>query len=73
MSEVRNEISKQEIRSELNLLYAMSKMIVTVLDAAADNQIACDTLRSVSESLLNQAAYCCGKVSMYTEKLNSSG
>ena len=39
------------IRGELNLLYAMSKLIVSILDAAEDSQIACDTLRSVSESI----------------------
>ena len=73
MSEVRNEISKMNIREELNLLFSMSKLLVSILDAAEDNQIACDTLRTVSESLLNQAAYCCGKVCKYTEALHGSG
>lgn len=67
MSEIRNEISKMTIRSELNLLFTMSKLIVTILDAAEDNPIAASTLRSVSESLLEQAAYLCGKVNLYTE------
>ena len=70
MSEIRNEISKMTIRGELNLLFAMSKLIVTILDAAEDNQIACDTLRSVSESILNQAAYVFGKVNAYTESIS---
>ena len=72
MSEIRNEISKMSIRGELNLLYAMSKLIVSILDAAPDNAIACETLRSVSESILNQAAYLYGKVSEYTEDLRIS-
>ncbi len=73
MSEVRNEISKMNIRGELNLLYAMSKLIVAVLDAAPDNAVACDTLRFTAESILNQAAYLYGKVSEYTEELHGSG
>jgi len=73
MSETRNEISKMTIRGELNLLYSMSKLIVSILDAAPDNAIACETLRSVSESILNQAAYLYGKVSAYAEELHGSG
>ena len=60
------------IRGELNLLFVMSKMIVNILDAAEDNPIAAATLRSVSESILNQAAYLYGKVSEYTEGLHGS-
>ncbi len=70
MSEIRNEISKMTIRGELNLLFAMSKLVVTILDAAEDNQIACDTLRSISEGILNQAAYIHGKVNSYTDNLH---
>ena len=73
MSDMRNEISKMAIRGELNLIYSMSKLIVSILDAAPDNKVACDTLRSVSESILNQAAYLYCKVSEYTEELKGSG
>ena len=73
MSEIRNAVSKMMIRSELNLIYSMSKLIVAILDAAEDNQIAADTLCSVAESLLEQAAYCCGKVAIYIEDLHDSG
>lgn len=71
MSEMRNEISKMNIRGELNLLYTMSKLIVSILDAAEDNEIACDTLRSVSEGILYQAGYVYGKVNTYAEELHS--
>lgn len=70
MSEIRNEISKMNIRGELNLLYTLSKLIVSILDAAEDNQIACETLRSVSESILYQAGYVYGKVNTYAEELH---
>ena len=73
MSEIRNEVLKQSIRGELNLIYSMSKMIVSILDAAADNAIACDTLRSVAGSMLSQVAYLHGKVNDYTEGLQGSG
>ncbi len=70
MSETRNEVSKMNIRGELNLLYSMSRLIVSILDAAEDNWVARETLRSVAESVLNQAAYLYGKVSEYTEDLH---
>ena len=73
MSETRNEISKMSIRGELNLIFAMSKLIVSILDAAPDNKIACDALRSTAESIFNQAAYLYGKVSEYTEGLHGPG
>ena len=60
------------IRGELNLIFAMSKLIVSILDAAPDSVIACDTLRSTAESILNQAAYLYGKVSEYAEDLHGS-
>ena len=72
MSEMRNEVSKLCIRGELNLLFTMSKLIVSILDAAEDNEIACDTLRTVAESLLNQAAYLYGKVSIYADDIHCS-
>ena len=72
MSEIRNEISKMNIRGELNLLFVMSKLIVSILDAAEDNEIACDTLLSVSESLMTQAAYLYGRISIYADEVNRS-
>ena len=71
MSETRNEISKMVIRGELNMLYSMSRLIVSILDAAPDSEIACDTLRSISEGILNQAAYLHGKVSLYADDQNA--
>ena len=68
MSETRNEVSKLCIRGELSLLFSMSKMIVSILDAAEDNEIARDTLLSVTDGLLNQAAYVCGKVNIYADE-----
>ena len=70
MSEIRNEISKMNIRGDLNLIFTMSKLVVSILDAAEDNEIACDTLRSVAESILNQAAYVYGKVNTYAENIH---
>ena len=72
MTEIRNEVSKMDIRGELNTLYCMSRLIVSILDAAEDNKIACDTLRSVAEGILNQAAYMYGKVNAYAEDLHGS-
>lgn len=69
MPEIRNNISKMTIRGDLNLLYSMSKLIVSILDAAKDNQIACDTLRSVGECLFHQSAHLYGKICEYSESL----
>ena len=72
MTEVRNEISKMNIRGELNLLFTMSKLIVAILDSAEDNEIACNTLRSVAESIFEQSAYLYSKVSLYADNLHGA-
>ena len=73
MSELRNEISKTTIRGELNLLYSMSKLIVTIIDAAPDSEIACNTLCSVAESIMDQATYVHTKICKYTSEIKESG
>ncbi len=56
MSDAMNNISKDNIRSNLNLIYSMMRFLTTILDMAATNKIARDTLVITAEGLLNQAA-----------------
>ena len=70
MSELRNDISKMNIRGELNLLFTMSKFIVNILDQAQDSKIAADTLCTMAESLFNEAAYVLTVVNEYTAGLH---
>ena len=72
MSELQNSICKMNIRGELNLLYAVSKMIVTILDMAETNEVANDTLRSAADSLLDQAARLYNEIDTYTTELHGT-
>ena len=55
MPETRNEISKMNIRGQLNLIYAMSKLLVSILNLVQDNKVARDTLCKTAEGMLEQA------------------
>ena len=69
MTELRNSVSKMCIRSDLNLIYSMSKMLVTILDQCQDNKIASDTLRTVADGLLRQAGELYCEIEKYTADL----
>ena len=56
MSEAMNNISKDNIRSSLNLIYSMMRFLSMIMDMADTNKIARDTLVITAEGLLNQAA-----------------
>ena len=56
MTEERREIAKMCIRGDLNLMFTISRSIATILDLAETLPLARNTLISLSESLLYQAA-----------------
>ena len=70
MSETMNKISKDSIRGQMNLLFAMMKFLSTVLDLALENQMACDTINSTAEAVFEQAAVLYRDVSEYTTELS---
>lgn len=42
MPEIRNEVSKLNIRGQLNLIYAMMKLLASILNMVQDNKVARD-------------------------------
>lgn len=54
MPEVRNEASKLNIRGQLNLIYAMSKLLASILNLVQDNKVARDTLLKTADGMLEQ-------------------
>ena len=42
MPEIRNEVSKLNIRGQLNLIYAMMKLLASILNLVQDNKVARD-------------------------------
>ncbi len=62
MSEMKNEVDKLCIHQDLNLMFTISRSIVTVLNLADTVPMARDTLKSLSESLLYQAADVHGRI-----------
>ena len=71
MPEVRNEISKLNIRGQLNLIYAMSKLLASILNLVQDNKIARDTLRKTAEGMLEQVTILYHDIGSYTSLSNS--
>lgn len=66
MPETRNEISKLNIRGQLNLIYALSKLLVSILNLVQDNKIARDTLCKTAEGMLEQATVLYHDIGKYT-------
>ena len=71
MPEIRNEISKMNIRGQLNLIYAMSKLLVSILNLVQDNKVARDTLRKTAEGMLEQVTILNRDIGNYTTVSNT--
>ena len=65
--ETRTEISKDDIRATMNLLYSMMKFISVLLDLAPDNQMAQETLVGTASSLFQETAVLFHDISAYAE------
>ncbi len=73
MSELMNKVSKENIRASLNLLYSMMKFLSMLLDLAADNQAARQTLTDTVSGLFEQSAVLFHDISAYADALSSEG
>ncbi len=72
MSEIRNEISKLNIRGQLNLIFAMSKLLVSILEMAPDSKVARDTLSKTTEGVFEQAAILYRDIEDYTAAVSET-
>ncbi len=72
MPEVRNEVSKLNIRGQLNLIYAMSKLLVSILNLVQDNKVARDTLCKTAEGMLEQATILYRDIGKYTAAVSNT-
>ena len=72
MPEVRNEVSKLNIRGQLNLIYAMSKLLVSILNLVQDNKVARDTFYKTAEGMLEQATILYRDIGKYTAAVSNT-
>ena len=85
MSELMNKLTKDSIRSQMNLIFSMMRFLSTIMDMAAENDIVRGTLSDTAEGIFNQAAvlnrdvneYIAalpeGRVSILTHRNNKAG
>lgn len=73
MSELRNNVCKDGIRTQLNLIYAMMRFLTTVLDMAPDNEMVCETLASMAQGVSEQADVLRRDVGSYILALSEEG
>ena len=71
MPEIRNEVSKLNIRGQLNLIYAMMKLLASILNMVQDNKVARDTLCKTAEGLLEQATILYNDIGKYTDVVSN--
>jgi len=69
MSELMNKLTKDNIRSQLNLIFAMMRFLATIMDMAADNSMVRKTVSGTAEGIFNQAAILFRDVSEYIAAL----
>ena len=72
MSELQNDISKGNIRTQMNLIFALMRLLATILNLAKDNQLACETLERTAESVFEQAAVLFHDIKEYTEAVTEA-
>ena len=56
MSDIQNDISKGNIRTQMNLIFSMMRLLATILNMAQGSQMARDTLDTTAEGIFEQAA-----------------
>lgn len=56
MSDLMNNVSKENIRAGMNLIYSMMRFIAMTLDMAQNNSTARETITCIAEGVLDQAA-----------------
>ena len=71
MPEVKNEVSKLNIRGQLNLIYAMSKLLASILNLVQDNKVARDTLLKTAEGMLEQVTILYSDIGKYIAVSNT--
>lgn len=67
---MQNEISKGGIRTQMNLIFAMMRLLATILNMAKSSQLACDTLDTTAESIFEQAAILYRDIRDYTSSIS---
>jgi len=70
MPEIMRTIKRGTIRSQMNLIFSTMRMLSALLDMAAENDMACDTLGSLAEWVWEQAAMLRFDVKQYISAMN---
>ena len=74
VSDLMNNVSKENIRAGMNLIYSMMRFIAMTLDMAQDNFTARETITCIAEGVLDQAAELYRDVGEYVAALpNTEG
>ncbi len=69
MTETRNELSKGNIRCQMNLVFSMMRFLATILNMAPDSEMVCETLVSMAKGVAEQADVLCHDVNSYVAAL----
>ena len=72
MSEIENTTNKNNIRGQLNLVFASMKMLSTILDLASNNPMAQEVAATMADSISKQSSVLNSDVRQYINKLCGS-
>ena len=73
MSEPMNEITKLNIRTELNLIFALMKGLANILDMAGDLPVARSALKSGAQAVFVQSGDLLTDITKYADAMQDEG
>ena len=73
MTAFMNDVKKDGIRCEMNLIFSLMRLLSTILDMAPNSEPARSTANSVADRIWEQAAALRFEVDQYITALNDEG
>ena len=72
MSEIENTTNKDNIRGQLNLVFALMKTLSTILDLASNNPMAREVATTMADSITKQSSALNSDVKQYIDGLSET-
>ena len=73
MTKLMNQLTKENIRSTMNLVFTQMKFLSMLLELAPDNLTARETIIATTDSLFQQTAVMCHDINMYVQTVSAEG
>ena len=73
MTKLMNQLSKENIRGTMNLVFTQMKFLSMLLELAPDNITARETIIATTDSLFQQTAIMAHDINMFIQTISAEG